>query len=531
MFAQRILVNECNRLIGRVIQSSTQTAEARKRFEARTGLNARMGNRRVRPQQWEASDEFNPFIVKKHSRGIAERIRRQVPNRQYRPHPLLTVMIPKPGSTERRPISMSSVCDGAVAKYYYNRILDRNESRLSPYSYAYRQSVGVQDAIERVRRLFYSSSRVYAVEFDFSKYFDTIRHDYVLSVLDRFFRVTRTERYVISQFLNARRAVGVEDYRSGNFRAVPHGIPQGNCLSLLLANVACHELDMDLARLGLAYARFADDVLILAPNEGMAGNAFEAIVNHCERTGLSINFSKSDGIRVLSPQALGEPENALRKSSIDYLGHSFSYRLVGRRGNPARCLVRRIGVRERSLRKIRINISRIIYQHLLERLVRPPRRLRRSRVDSTLGVDWDLVRCINEIRRFVYGGIHERHISNALRSREVRLHRMIATMGFFPFVNDVEQLRQLDGWLLDSISKAVSSRERILVERNLVNPYPSLSKSQLLRADWYELARSSGVLPETEVRLPSFVRAWKYARKGLLAFSLRDFPSSSAWQY
>lgn len=97
-------------------------------------------------------------------------------------------------------------------------------------------------------------------------------------------------------------------------------------------------------------------------------------------------------------------------------------------------------------------------------------------------------------------------------------------MAFFPQVNDLEQLKGLDGWLLNALGSAVKKRGTVLDLQHGIASYPFLNSSQLLEAKWYD-AVATGI--HNDVRLPSFVRAWKYANRGLNAFNLSEFPARS----
>jgi len=92
-------------------------------------------------------------------------------------------------------------------------------------------------------------------------------------------------------------------------------------------------------------------------------------------------------------------------------------------------------------------------------------------------------------------------------------------MAFFPHVDDVEQLKKLDGWLLNALFGAITLRKGQI--RALGFPlYPSLSRKQLLAGDWYDDKKFPF---SNDVRLPSFVRAWKYSKKALYRVELRYF--------
>lgn len=514
------ILAECEKLISRHSAALAADRKVQRRFVRATGVPAGVGKPR-RPAQWEAATHFNPFRVRTRAEITAKAIEHKLRESSYSPRPSLILPIPKPGGGTRQ-VSVFPVADSAVASVFFRRIQRRNQSRLSPFTYAYREDVGAQDAIARLNRMFQQRSRLFVVEFDFSKYFDTISHAYLLGVLRRHFKVTRTEFAVIEAFLRSRRAFGVDAYRKGQFSGTGRGVPQGNSLSLFLANAACHELDLALGSQGFQFARYADDIVVLCGEDHTAGHAFELIAEHCSRTGLAINFAKSEGISECSPKALDANVSPGMKAHFDYLGHRFQFRVVQKRNHPAPQLVRRLSIRPTTEHRIRTKLSDIIYSHLLR--YAESGHFKASRISFRAALDWDLVTAINDLRGYVYGGMDEDHITSALRDRKVRLHRPAGIMAFFPQVNDLEQLKALDGWLLHALASALHKREHLLRNKHGVGYYPRLSAQDLLDAAWYDETRA-GI--ENDVRVPSFVRAWKYAHRGLRAFNLRQFPARS----
>lgn len=527
MNIEKAIVDESRKLIHRQQRVVARNNAHRKRFQKATGIAG--GAQSHLPPHWSVDDIFNPFKVKKKARLIASSIQHQLDEHVYRPRPALIREIDKPGGG-KRPLSIFPVADAALGAICFRRLARRNQHRLSPFSFAFRHDVGVHEAIESIWREIQLRNRYWVVEFDFSKYFDTINHEYVLRVMSDSFGVTKTERQIIEALLGSRRAFGMKEYRRREFVSIERGIPQGNSLSLFLANVACHELDVSLARTAAIFARYADDILLLCKSSVEADEAAELVLNHCDKAGLAVNFDKSDGISRFGPEWVARRHQSRGeggKLKIDYLGYSFSYRSVGRRGTPAPHVVRRLSIRERTLDKIRAKLSNIIYCHLL----RYPEKglFAQARVDAKAQIDWDLVTCINDIRVYMYGGISEDELRKALADRSVRLHLNRGVLAFYPLVTDVEQLKQMDGWLANAIARGVARRKRILEESFQFQNYPVVSLADLLKADWYDDTKApvhdgTGDTIKNDVRLPSFVRIWKYGQRCLRAFNLNRFP-------
>lgn len=287
---------------------------------------------------------------------------------------------------------------------------------------------------------------------------------------------------------------------------------------MFLANAACHELDLSLARTSARFARYADDILLVCETQGDADRVSELIMEHCSRSGLAINFEKSQGIRQFGPECTSPKSQS--SPTIEYLGYAFSYRQVAQRGSPARSIARRLSIRQRTLKKIKNKVGNIIFCHLLKHpnsgMVCP------RRIDLQAGIDWDVVTCINDLRSYIYGGIPEADIRDALGDRNKQLHMSRGVLSFYPLVDDAEQMKSLDGWLVNALSQAVCKRHAKLAQLGI--KAPRLDRTTLLGATWYDATKITPRAIENDVRIPSFIRSWKYSRRCLNAFNLSEFP-------
>jgi hypothetical protein len=80
----------------------------------------------------------------------------------------------------------------------------------------------------------------------------------------------------------------------GQFEKTVKGCPQGSPLSPLISNIMLNELDQELERRGLRYARWADDFLILLKSERSAHRVQEGVTGYLEGIlGLQVNQEKS----------------------------------------------------------------------------------------------------------------------------------------------------------------------------------------------------------------------------------------------
>lgn len=133
--------------------------------------------------------------------------------------------------------------------------------------------------------------------------------------------------------------------------------------------------------------------------------------------------------------------------------------------------------------------------------------------------DWDLVTCVNELRRYIYGRISDAALDSALGGTG---HFNIArcALSFYPTVdaNKADVFKSLDGWLVDTLLRAYARRVRLL--RALSIAVSSVSRADLISGSWY----SYPSIPN-ETSLPSFYKSWLYVRRCARIFGLSRFPS------
>ena len=491
------LDREVKKLVVRHNQKAALAARTRKNYEKRSGLKAAIPSSST-PDHWAVHPQFNPYYVRPRIGSIGHAISGKVQNGKYEPNPTLVVRVPKPSGGTRR-ISMFSIPDAAVSYWLGNRLIQRNSYRFSSYTYAYRADRNAHHAIEHLMGGIRGERRLFVLEYDFSKYFDTIRHDYLWSVIDDHFQVSPRERELLEKFLQNPRAEGLADYVAGKFEVPEVGIPQGNNISLFLANVACFELDREIERVGVVFARYADDTLVLADSYAKADKCAKLLMSHGDRSGTQINLRKSPGISLLTK----DPKPEIRGvESVDFLSHRLSSESIA--------------ISDRALARMKARIAKISYNNLL---LQPKRgAVNSDRVGAGFH-DWDLVTCVNEIRRYIYGRISEQMMGDVLDGNS-RVNRTLCALSFYPTVDEAgaQVLKGLDGWLVDTLTRTYAKRVELLNKMGI--PAKKLSPEALVSGSWYSFPKVTN-----ETSLPSFYRAWLYVRKAALLYGLDSFPS------
>ncbi|MEH2446189.1 MAG: group II intron reverse transcriptase/maturase [Nostoc sp.] len=146
--------------------------------------------------------------------------------------PTRRVWIPKPGTEEKRPLSIPVMGDRALQALFKMALEPEWEARFEPNSYGFRPGRSCHDAIEAI---FLSIRRKpkFVLDADISKCFDRIDHEALLRKLN----TSPTIRRQVRAWLKA----GVMD--NGQLFATSEGTPQGGVISPLLANLALYGME------------------------------------------------------------------------------------------------------------------------------------------------------------------------------------------------------------------------------------------------------------------------------------------------
>jgi hypothetical protein len=400
-----------------------------------------------------------------------------------------------------RGISIFTIVDSAVSCWLFDNLLRRNYPGFSGYAFAYRLDRNAQHAIEHIAAALANKRRAYILEYDFTKYFDSIDHNYLRNVIEKHCKVSPRELKLIDAFLAYTYAVGLQAYRNWDFQQSQIGFPQGSTISLFLANMACFELDRDIEKTGAIFARYADDTVILCDDYASAHRLAGIMLEHGHRSGATINVTKSPGISLVADPSGAELK---AKQSFTFLGHQISP----------------LGVvpSDRAIKRIKRTISIILYRHLLLH----PKRGAFNRSRLSRGIDWDLVTCINELRRYLYGMVSASHLDGALLKQRP-LKFSLCALSYFPNVRKAVEFRSLDGWLADVLFRTYEKRRSILASLGI--RMPTITKAKLVNGNWYH-----GIAPH-ETALPSVVKSWRYVRKCYLAFGVRLYSAPPPYNW
>ena len=225
----------------------------------------------------------------------------------YQPKPVKRVMIPKLGSSEKRPLGIPTVRDRVVQTATRMAIEPIFEREFAEHSYGFRPGRGCKDALRRVDELL-QSGLVHVVDVDIKGYFDSIPHERLMELVRERIADRRVldliESFLKQGIMNSMGEIDAEENEEGT--------PQGGVISPLLANIYLNPLDHLMSKLGHEMVRYADDMVILCPSAEAAETVLQTLREWSAQAALTLHPEKTKIVD------MGQP-----KAHFDFLGYRF----------------------------------------------------------------------------------------------------------------------------------------------------------------------------------------------------------------
>ena len=310
----------------------------------------------------------------------------------YRPLPTRRVLIPKPGTSEQRPLSIPVVRDRIVQTACKIVLEPIFEADFLPCSFGFRPKIAAHDALQVLVDEAWRGRR-WVVETDIANCFSAIPHEKLMQAVEE-----RVCDQAVLKLVRAMLRAGVMS--EGVARREVTGTPQGGPISPLLCNVYLHRVDRawDTREHGVP-VRFADDTVVMCRSRQQAEAALARLTALLAELGLEPKAAKT---RIVHLTEGGE--------GLDFLGfHHRWVRAEGRTGGKGAAFLARWPA-DKAMQHARDRIRELT-----------DRRRRMLRVEVIVG----------DVNRFLRGWAgFFRYGNSALRFEKIRSYALMRIAGF-----------------------------------------------------------------------------------------------------
>ena len=231
----------------------------------------------------------------------------------YRAPPVRRVRIPKGTGTETRPLGIPTLEDKVLQRAVVLALEPIYEQDFLPCSYGFRPGRSAHQALQALWQQVMAPGGCWLVEVDIRKFFDTLDHAHLRTLLQQ-----RVRDGVLLRLIDKWLQAGVLE--GGELTYPEAGTPQGGVISPLLANVYLHYvLDEWFAQVvkprlkGRAFlVRYADDFVMGFACEEDARRVLDVLPKRFGKYGLTIHPDKTRLLPFVRPGAFPPRRTASR---------------------------------------------------------------------------------------------------------------------------------------------------------------------------------------------------------------------------
>lgn len=249
------------------------------------------------PEVWERFYEYRTSLIC--PKPLEKKLRAFIDSRAYLPvcesisrgdrFPLpKKSVISKQSSGKKRTVYTYPEAENTVLKLLTYLLLRKYDRLFSPGLFSFRPGRTAKDAVKSLLRI-RDIGGMYSYKVDVSNYFNSIDVGMMVSELHE----AVSDDPQLFDFL-ARLLTEPEVMDKGRPVSEQKGIMAGTPLASFYANLFLRGLDREFFERGVPYARYSDDIIVLAPTREEAEAHADSIRKHLRLRGLEVNPKKEE---------------------------------------------------------------------------------------------------------------------------------------------------------------------------------------------------------------------------------------------